>query len=82
MFTVEPFGRAEIHGDTVLHDLVLCQDQVKDLQRSPAINHEIFGDDFEPVAGRLARKDVLVVRDAEADTHSIRGETVKAIRGH
>jgi len=39
----------------MLHDFVLLENLIQDVQRPPAVNHEIFGDDFKPVDDRLAR---------------------------
>ncbi len=39
----------------MLDDFVLLENLVEDVQRAAAIDHEIFGDDFEPVDDRLAR---------------------------
>ena len=49
----ERLGRAEIHGDAVLHDAILLENLVEYLQRTAAIDHVVFGDDFEPVDDRL-----------------------------
>src|SRR6516164_8472566 len=52
------------------------------MQRPPAIDHEIFRDDFKPVDHRLLPENVVVVRNAQPDPHSVFRETVKAIRRH
>ena len=51
----------------MLHDAVLLENLVEHVQRAAAIDHEVLGDDFEPVDDRLLFEDVLVVRDAQAD---------------
>jgi len=66
----------------VLNDFVLVEDAVENLQRAAAVDHEIFGDDLKPVADRLARQDVVVVRSPEADADPIVGESVESIRWH
>ena len=62
VLAIQRFGRAEIHRDAVLHDAVLFQNLVQDAQRASAIDHEILGDDFEPIHHGLSREDVLVMR--------------------
>src|SRR6266852_4433728 len=56
MLAVRLLRRAEVHGHAVLHHFVLLQDLIEDVQRPPAIDHEILGNNLEPVAHRLARK--------------------------
>ena len=73
---------AKIHGDTVLDDFVALENLVEDLERTATIDHEIFGNDFEPVAGGFAGEDVVVVRDAQADADAVSGEIIETIRGH
>ena len=82
MLAIELLGRAEIHRDAMLHDAVLLENLIEHLQRAPAVDHEIFGDDFEPVDDRLLRKDVVVVRNAQADADAVFGESVESIGGH
>ena len=55
---------------------------VEHFERTTAINHEIFGDDFEPVDDRLVLEDVLIVRNAEADANPIIGKPIETIRWH
>jgi hypothetical protein len=43
----------KVHRHTVLHDAILVEDLVQHVQRTTAINHEVLGDDFEPVNGGL-----------------------------
>src|SRR6202140_266819 len=82
MLAVGLLRRTEIHGHAVLHDLVLLQDLIQDAPRASAIDHEIFGNNLEPVAHRLARQDVVVVRGAQANADTVFGKSVKAIRRH
>ena len=63
MLAIGALGRTEVHRDAVLHHFVLLENLIEDAQRASAINHEIFGDDFEPIHHRLARKNVMVVRE-------------------
>ena len=82
MLAIRFFGGAEIHRDAVLHNFVLLENFIEDLEWASAVDHEIFRDDFEPVADRLARKNVIVVRGAQADTDSVVGKSIEFIRGH
>ena len=43
----------------MLHHAVLLENLVEHVQRAAAIDHEIFGDDLEPVDDRLLLQDVL-----------------------
>jgi hypothetical protein len=49
-----------------VHDLILTEYLIQNVQR-PAVNHEIFGDDFKPVDDRFTREDMLIVRSAQAN---------------
>jgi hypothetical protein len=64
VFAIQFFRGAEVHGHAVLDNFVALENLVENLEGTAAVNHEIFRDDLEPVAGRLAGKDVVVVRDA------------------
>ena len=77
MFAIRFFRRAEVHRDAMLHHFVLLQNLIQDAQRTPAINHEIFGDDFEPIHHGLAREDVVVVRSAQTDPNAVIREVVE-----
>jgi hypothetical protein len=66
----------------MLYNFVLLQDLVEDVQRPPAVNHEIFGDDFKPVDHWFAGENMLVVRGSKADPNSVIGEPVKTIPRH
>ncbi len=66
----------------MLDDFVLLQNLIEDAQRAAAIDHEIFGDDFEPVDDGLAGENVLVVGNPEADANSVVGVSVEAICRH
>jgi hypothetical protein len=82
VFAIQRLSRAKVHGDSVLHNTVLLEDLVQDLQWPPTIHHVVFGDDFKPPDDGFALKDVVVMRDAQADSHSVIGERVEAVRGH
>src|SRR5436305_559964 len=82
MLAIGLFRGPKIHGYAVLYDFVLLQDFVEDVQRTPAIDHEILGNNLEPIADRLARQNMVVVRRAQANPDSIFSESVKAICGH
>jgi len=66
----------------VLHDFIALENLIEDLEGAAAIDHEIFGDDFEPGAGGLAGEDVVVVGNAQADADAVGGEIVEAICRH
>src|SRR5580704_5924214 len=82
MLAIGTFGRTEVHRDAVLHDFVLFQNLVEDAQRAPAVNHEIFGYDFEPIHDGLTGKNVVVMRGAQTDPDSVVRVAVKAIGRH
>ncbi len=82
VLAVERLNRAEVHGHAVLHDAVLLQNLVQYVQRAAAIDHEIFGDDFEPVDDRLLLQDVVVVRHPQPDPDAVLGETIEAVGWH
>src|ERR1700689_4849214 len=82
MFFVRALGRAEIHGNAVLHHFVLFQDLIEDVQGPPAIDHEIFGNDLKPVHHRFARENVMVMRRAQTNPDSIISKIVKPICRH
>jgi len=66
----------------VLHHAIPLQNLVEHMERAPAIYHEVFRDDFKPVNNRLLIKDVIVMRDAQANAYTIVCVPVKAIRRH
>ena len=74
--------RAEVHRNAMLHDAIALEDLIEHGQRSAAIDHEVFRDDFKPVHHRLARKDVLVVRNAQTDSDAVVLECIEAIASH
>ena len=82
VIAIEFFGGAEVHGDAVLDDFVLSEDLVEDFEGASAVHHEVFGDDFEPVAGWFAGEDVVVMGDTQTDANAVGGEGVEAIGGH
>src|SRR5580704_284648 len=82
MLAIGALGRAEVHGDAVLHDFILFQNLIEDAQRSSAVNHEIFRDDFEPIHDGLARKNMVVMGGTQADPDSVVRVAVKAIGRH
>ncbi len=82
MIAIQRIGRAQVHGDAMLDNAVLLQDLVEHVERTPAIDHEVFRDDLEPVGGRFARQDVLVMRHAQTDADPVIGKIVEAVRRH
>src|SRR5271166_3844994 len=82
MLPIRAFRGAEVHRDAMLYNFVLFQNLIENAQRTSAINHEIFGYDFEPVHNRLARKNVVVMLRAQTDPDSVVRVAVKAIGRH
>ena len=82
MFAIGLFRRAEVHRDAVLHHFVLIKNLIQDAQRSSAINHEIFGDDFKPIHHGLTGEDVMVMRGAQTNPNSVIRVAVKPVRWH
>ena len=80
MFAIQPIGRAEIHGHSVLHDAVLLENLIEHFERPAAVDHEIFRDDFEPIDDRFLFQDVTVMRHAQADADAVVVEIIKRIR--
>src|SRR3984957_4500190 len=82
MLAIRTFCRPKIHGNAMLHHFVLLQNLIEDAQRSPAIDHEVLGDYFEPIHNRFARQNVIVMRCAQTNADSIVRKIVKSICGH
>ncbi len=66
----------------MLHDAVLLENLVEDVQRPAAIDHEILRNDLKPIDHRLARQNVLVMRHAQADADAVIRKSIKAIGWH
>ena len=82
MRAVDLVGRTKIHRDPVLHDAVLLHDLVEHLEGPAAVDHEVFGDDLEPIDRGLLFENMPVVRHAQADADTVIGVTVKCVGGH
>src|SRR5712672_1758716 len=82
MFAVRFLRGAEVHRNAVLHHLVLLQYLVQNPQRPSAIDHEILGNNLEPVAHGLARQNMIVVRRAQSNPNPVLREPVKSICRH
>lgn len=82
VFAVCGLDGAKVHGDAVLDDAITFEDLVEDFERSSAVDHVVFGDDFEPVDDGFFGEDVVVVRDAKADPYAVVAESVEAIGWH
>src|SRR5260370_26418462 len=82
VIAIQPFGRSKIHGDAMLDDAITLEDPVESGQWTPAIHHEIFRDDLEPVHHRLALENMLIMRNAQTDADTVIGESIKSIGGH
>src|SRR5260370_12778382 len=64
---IQPFSRAEIHGDAMLDHAITLEDPVESGQWTPAIHHEVFRDDLEPVHPRPALGNILILPHWPAD---------------
>src|SRR5258708_23559013 len=82
MFAVQGFRGAKVHGNAVLHHAILIEDLVKHAQWAPAIDHEIFRDDFEPIDDRLLLENMPIVRNAQPNANAEVGVSVKTICRH
>src|SRR6187402_1428073 len=68
---VDRIHRAEIHRYTVQGNAVALANAVDDIERAPAIDHEIFRDDFDEVDGLLRRDEIGVMRNTQAQTEAM-----------
>src|SRR5258708_32864607 len=82
VFAIGLLCRSEIHGDSVLHDFVLIEDLIQNVQRPAAVNHEILGDNFKPVHDGFTRENMLIVRSAQANSNPVISKRVKATFRH
>src|SRR5580704_9686617 len=82
MFAIWFLRRAEIHRNAMLHHSILLENLVEDAHRTPAIDHEILRNNFEPVHDRFLGKNVVVVRSAQPDSHAVVSESVEPICRH
>src|SRR5258708_18178872 len=82
MFTVRLLRGSEIHGDPVLHDFVLLENLIEDVQRPSPVDHEILRDDLKPIDNGFARKNVVVVRRAQANSYPVICKPIKPISRH
>jgi len=82
MFGIGRSHRPEVHRHAMLHNTVLLQNPIEHGQRPARVAHEVFRDDLEPVDDRLAREDVVVVGNAQADSDTVILIRIEAIAGH
>ena len=82
MLFVEFFRRSEVHRHAVLNHAITLENPVERRERTPAIDHVIFRNDLEPVDNRLVFENMLVVRNAEADSDPVVFESVESICRH
>ena len=82
MLAIQRLRGAEVHRDAMLHDLILVEDLVEDLERVAAADHVVFGDDLKPVDDRLFARDVVVVRHAQADADTVFRKRVESVCWH
>jgi hypothetical protein len=66
----------------MLDNPIPLQDLIKDFQRAATVHHEVLGNDFKPIDDGFLIKDVLIMRDAQADAHTIIRVSVETIRRH
>ena len=55
----------------MLHNAILLENLIEHGQRTAGIDHEILRDDLEPVDDRLARKNMLIMRNPKADSDAV-----------
>ena len=82
MFAVKLVRRAKVDGNSVLDDPVLFQDRIEDFKRAPTIDHEVLGDDFEPIDDRFLLENMPVVRHPQPDSDSVIRVAVKKVCRH
>src|ERR1041384_160281 len=82
VLAIQRLSRSKIHGDAVLYYAIALQNLVQYLEWAAAFHHEIFRDDFKPVNNWLLFKDVMVMRDAQANTDAVILESIETICGH
>src|SRR5277367_803874 len=85
LFQVLPirwFWGPKIHGNPMLYDPVTIKNLIEDMQRAPAINHVILGDDLEPTHNRFLSENMPIVRHAKTYPNSKIGESVERICWH
>ena len=75
-------GRAEVHADAVLNNLVLLEDLVEDLERTAAVTHVVFGNNLEPVHLGFLGENVVVVGNAQADADAEISKAVESVGRH
>src|SRR5437764_505615 len=66
----------------MLYDLVLLENLIEHGERAAAVTHVVFADDLEPIAGRLARKNVAIMRNPKPDSDAKISKAVETIAGH
>src|SRR5271163_4317653 len=82
MLPVQRLSRSKIGRNSMLHDAILFENLIQHLQRTSAVAHEVLGNNFKPVHGRLFGEDVVVMRDAQPDANSVIGKGVERVGGH
>ena len=82
MVAVQRLCLAEVHRHAVLNDSVLIENLVENFEWAATIDHVVLGDDLEPIDHRLLRKDVVVMRHAQADADAIVGVSIETIGWH
>ena len=63
----------------MLHNAILLKNLIENSEWPSSIDHEILRDDFEPVNYRLARKDVRIVGNTQADADTVVLKRVESI---
>src|ERR1700761_4595030 len=59
MLAVERLRRTEVHGNAMLHNVVLVENLVQYLERISPAHHVVFRDDLEPIHNRLLCQDMV-----------------------
>ena len=82
MFCVKLVRRTKIDS-TVLDDPVLFQIESEDFEWTPAIDHEVFGDDFEPIhVDWFLLENMPIVRHAETNSDFVVRVAVEGVCRH
>ncbi len=67
---VERVGAADRQGHAVHDHGIVGADAVEPFQRAPAVDQIVLGEDLQPVERRTGRRDLLVVRGAQAEAEA------------
>ena len=66
----------------MLNNSILFEDAVENFERPSPVDHEVFGNDLEPVDDRLSFKNVPVMWNAQTDSDPIIRLTIERVSRH